>query len=83
MIADNFKRDLDEMIVEHGGPYSTISFILSNNGPLKKEDKRVCRFILDALQYIISVRHISFGAINDVVIPYNIYFLDGKFHLVD
>ena len=80
-LSDRHKSEIDKIIVEQGGPYSAISFILNQTGPLKPQNKRTNQFVFDVLEYILSVRHTSFGALNDVVLPYNIYFLDNKFHL--
>jgi hypothetical protein len=81
-LTEQHKIEIELLIVKEGGPYSTISLILKQTGPLSK-NKRTTDFVLSSLDYIVSIRHISFGAINDIVIPYNIYYLDCKFHLVD
>lgn len=80
-LTDRHKLEIQQTIVDQGGPYSAISFILNQTGPLKPENIRTNNFIFDVLEYILSIRHTSFGAINDIVGEYNIYYLDNKFHL--
>jgi hypothetical protein len=82
-ITEQHKKEIEALIAKEGGPYSTISLILKQTGPLYSKNRRTTEFVLSSLDYIVSIRHISFGAINDIVIPYNIYYLDNKFHLVD
>jgi hypothetical protein len=82
-LTEQHKMEIEALIVKEGGPYSTISLILKETGALYSKNKRTTEFVLSSLDYIVSIRHTSFGAINDLVIPYNIYYLDNKFSLVD
>jgi hypothetical protein len=72
-LLNNHKRDIDQMIVDLGGPYSTIELILKN--------KHTTSFILESLNYIASVRHINERATNQLVKPYNLIFKNNKFSL--
>ena len=80
-LLNNHKRDIDEMIVDLGGPHSTIELILNQLvEPLSLKNKHTTPFILESLNYIASVRHINERATNQLVKPYNLIFKNNKFN---
>jgi hypothetical protein len=81
MLSEQHKSEIEQLIKTLGGPYSTIEYILKQTGPLSSKQKRALPFIIECLDYIVNIRHVSFGAINNIVMPYNLHYLDNKFNL--
>ena len=82
-INEQHKREIDEVIVIQGGPYSTIELILKTSGVLTSEQKNAVPFILSCLNYVVTQRSVSVDAVNDLVSPYNLLYKNNQFYLPD